>query len=301
MFRNVKEIIGKKEIEHLMETKKKVRIYWGISPTGKMHIGYLIPLMKIIDFVREGCEVIILLADLHAYLDSKTNWEDLEKRTTYYQTMIKHFLDKYKVKVTFVCGRDFQLKQEYMIDMFRYMSMCGINHCMKAGSEVVRQEDNPKMNSLIYPILQSLDEEYLHVDIQFGGIDQRKIFMFSQKFLPRLGYKKRYYIMTPLLSLHKDKMSASSPYKICLTASNKEIQQSIQKVYCEEKSKDSPLYPFVQYMIFPHHSFMNCSSYEEFLQIEVHPKDLKDHISNFLIDMLSSFRSYKALEKEVYG
>ena len=30
-------------------------------------------------------------------------------------------------------------------------------------------------------ILQALDEEYLKVDAQFGGVDQRKIFTFSKK------------------------------------------------------------------------------------------------------------------------
>lgn len=29
--------------------------------------------------------------------------------------------------------------------------------------------------------LQALDEHYLDVDAQFGGVDQRKIFMFAEK------------------------------------------------------------------------------------------------------------------------
>jgi tyrosyl-tRNA synthetase len=37
------------------------------------------------------------------------------------------------------------------------------------------------------PGLQALDEEYLHVDAQFGGVDQRKIFTFAEKYLPQLG------------------------------------------------------------------------------------------------------------------
>ena len=31
------------------------------------------------------------------------------------------------------------------------------------------------------PLPQALDEEYLHVDAQFGGVDQRKIFTFAEK------------------------------------------------------------------------------------------------------------------------
>lgn len=60
-------------------------------------------------------------------------------------------------------------------------------------------------------IAQALDEEYLKVDVQFGGVDQvrralcaphsvptlvccrlqRKIFMFARDHMPKLGYVKR--------------------------------------------------------------------------------------------------------------
>lgn len=33
----------------------------------------------------------------------------------------------------------------------------------------------------LFHLLQALDEEYLKVDAQFGGMDQRKIFTFAEK------------------------------------------------------------------------------------------------------------------------
>lgn len=51
---------------------------------------------------------------------------------------------------------------------------------------------------MIYLGLQALDEEYLKVDAQFGGIDQRKIFTFAEKYLPQLGYQKRSHLMNPM-------------------------------------------------------------------------------------------------------
>lgn len=38
-------------------------------------------------------------------------------------------------------------------------------------------------SSLIYPLYQWLDEQYLDVDAQFGGVDQRKIFISAEKFV----------------------------------------------------------------------------------------------------------------------
>lgn len=46
--------------------------------------------------------------------------------------------------------------------------------------------------------LQALDEEYLKVDAQFGGVDQRKIFTYADKYLPQLGYAKRAHLMNPM-------------------------------------------------------------------------------------------------------
>lgn len=46
-----------------------------------------------------------------------------------------------------------------------------------------------------------MDEEYLKVDAQFGGVDQRKIFTYADKYLPQLGYAKRAHLMNPMSNL----------------------------------------------------------------------------------------------------
>lgn len=51
----------------------------------------------------------------------------------------------------------------------------------------------------MYPLLQALDEQYLGVDAQFGGVDQRKIFMFAEEQLPGIGYRKRIHLMNPMV------------------------------------------------------------------------------------------------------
>ena len=61
-----------------------------------------------------------------------------------------------------------------------------------------RQVDHPLLSGLLYPGLQALDEEYLKVDAQFGGVDQRKIFTFAEKYLCKLGYQTRAHLMNPM-------------------------------------------------------------------------------------------------------
>ena len=133
----------------------------------------------------------ILFANLHAYLDNmKSTWELLSSRTEYYIRVIKGMLRSLGIpleKLKFVTGTDYQLGADYTLDMYRLSSLVIEHDAIKAGAEVVKQVANPKISGILYPELQALDEEYLHVDAQFGGTDQRKIFMFAKKYLPKIG------------------------------------------------------------------------------------------------------------------
>ena len=65
--------------------------------------------------MKAGCEVTILFADLHAYLDNmKAPWELLAKRTEYYARCIKAALMSIDVpidKLNFIKGSDYQLSR----------------------------------------------------------------------------------------------------------------------------------------------------------------------------------------------
>ena len=70
----------------------------------------------------------------------------------------------------------------------------------------------PQIRNILYPLMQALDEEYLKADIQFGGLDQRKIFVFAREYLPKIGYRSRIELMNPMISgLIGKKMSSSIP------------------------------------------------------------------------------------------
>ena len=86
--RNLQEIIGLDELKEKISNKKEISIYWGTMPTGSISIAYFFPMLKVADFLKAGCKVKILLADLHAALDSVT-WNILEKRYNYYEEAIK--------------------------------------------------------------------------------------------------------------------------------------------------------------------------------------------------------------------
>jgi tyrosyl-tRNA synthetase len=262
--KNLEEVISEDEIKDILRKEGKLKIYWGTATTGKPHLGYFVPMMKISDYLKAGCEVTILLADLHGLLDNlKSSFELLAARTKYYEFILRAMLSVIGVdqsKLRFVKGTDFQLKPEYTLDMYKLTTHLTTTHCERAGAEVVKQVENPFMSSLLYPILQSLDEEYLGVDCQFGGVDQRKIFMFARTWLPKIGYKPRVYLMNPIVpglgKPDKDgkcaKMSSSDPNsKIDFDDTKKQIQDKFKKAFSVDGvSEGNGLLAILKYVVF---------------------------------------------------
>ncbi|CAF3831714.1 unnamed protein product [Rotaria sp. Silwood1] len=310
--RNLQEVIGDDRLRKILE-ERDLRLYWGTATTGRPHIGYFVPMTKIADFLHAGCEVTILFADLHAYLDNmKAPWELLAHRTVYYEHIIKAMLKSIGVpleKLKFIRGTDFQLSREYTLDVYRLSSLITEHDAKKAGAEVVKQVDSPLLSGLLYPGLQALDEEYLKVDVQFGGVDQRKIFTFAEENLPKLGYAKRIHLMNPMVAgLTGGKMSASEESsKIDLLDTTENVEKKVRKAFCEPGNIDrNGVLGFCKSVIFPllknkvvkrsaeHDGPMSFSNYEQleqsFLKHEIHPVDLKNAATTYLEQLLEPIR-----------
>merc|ERR1740137_424561 len=105
---------------------------------------------------------------------------------------------------------------------------------------------------MLYPGLQALDEEYLKVDAQFGGVDQRKIFTFAEKYMPQLGYGKRIHLMNPMVpGLTGGKMSSSDEdSKIDMIDSEAQVKKKLKKAFCEPGNiTNNGILSFVKYVV----------------------------------------------------
>jgi tyrosyl-tRNA synthetase len=195
-----------------------------------------------------------------------------------------------------------------------------VHDAKKAGSEVVKQTDNPKLAGLIYPLMQALDEEYLGVDIQYGGVDQRKIFMFAREYLPKIGYKSRIEVMTPMiLGLIGEKMSASKEEsKIDLLDSDEAVRSKLQKAFCPAGIVEANgVLAFLKHVVMiisedKKQAFVvkrpekfggdkNYLSYTEiendFVNKKLHPEDLKKAVAEEIISLLKPVK--KDMDKKL--
>jgi tyrosyl-tRNA synthetase len=117
-----------------------------------------------------------LKIDVHAFLDNlKAPIELAGHRTDYYEHVLRATFRSLGIPTSnlrFVRGSSYQLTKEYNLDNYKLCATVTEHDAKKAGAEVVKQVDSPFLSGLLYPGLQALDEQYLGVDFQFGGLDQ---------------------------------------------------------------------------------------------------------------------------------
>ncbi|KAI1917773.1 Tyrosine--tRNA ligase cytoplasmic [Ophidiomyces ophidiicola] len=232
---NLAEFLDAGLIENILAEGRNPRIYWGTATTGRPHTGYFVPALKIAQLLASGCDVVILLADIHGFLDNlKAPIELVESRAKYYRKIITAILESVGVpieKLEFVLGSSYQKSPEYVMDVYRLSSLVSEHDAKKAGAEIVKQSSNAPLSGLLYPILQVLDEEHLKVDAQLGGVDQRKLFVAAKEWLPKLGYRERAHLINPMIAgLSGGKMSSSvQESKIDLLDSADSISKKIRK------------------------------------------------------------------------
>ncbi len=327
--RNTLEIIDEEELEKLLKEKKKPVVYLGTAITGKPHVAYFLWIIKLADFLKAGIKVKILLADIHGALDN-TPWNVLEERYNYYSLAIKEMLLAIDVKIKdleIIKGSSFQLNKNYIMDLLKLSSFVSVHDARKAASDVVKniEGDQTKISGLIYPLMQALDEEYLNVDIQYGGIDQRKIFVFARENLPKIGFKSRIEIMTPLIPglSETGKMSASNlKSKIDLLDSDEEIRNKIKSAYCLEGNPNNGIMAFLKYVIMvikedkkgkffvkrekKYGGNVSYGYYKEiekdFIEKKLHPHDLKIAVADEIIKLLNKIdkKKLKKIEERAY-
>lgn len=54
--RGLDEVIGEDRLAAVVR-ERPLRVYWGTATTGKPHVAYFVPMTKIADFLKAGCEV----------------------------------------------------------------------------------------------------------------------------------------------------------------------------------------------------------------------------------------------------
>jgi len=174
--------------------------------------------------------------------------------------------------------------------------------------------------------MQAMDEQYLEVDIQLGGTDQRKIFVLARDNLPKIGYKARVEVMFPLIpGLIGKKMSASDDKsKIDLMDDSKNVQEKLKSADMIAGDSDNGVMAFLKYVLMTikgdkkekfvikrdkkYGGDLKYSDYEaiekDFKAKKIHPLDLKnavaEEINKILKEIQKDKKELERLSKRAY-
>jgi tyrosyl-tRNA synthetase len=303
--RNAVEVVTDDELRALL-LKDRKRVYAGYEPSGEIHLGHLVTVNKLIDLKEAGFEVVVLLADLHAFLNRKGTMEQVGELAEYNKRCFEGLGLR---DVEYVLGSELQLSPDYQLMVLRLSQQITLNRAKRSMDEVGRNMDAPTVSQMIYPIMQMVDIAKLGVDAAVGGIDQRKIHMLAREHLMNVGYPAPVCIHTPILNgLDGKKMSSSSGNYISVADTIEEIEKKCQKAFCPPECEENPILQIFQYHIFPRagkvtikrpvkfggdREFLRFEEMEEaYRKGEIHPLDLKKTAGIYLAEILSCVRDY---------
>ena len=304
--RDTAEIIEVEELKELLKQDSKVA-YVGFEPSGKVHLGHALTIKKMKDLQKAGFEIKIFIANLHAYLNGKGSLEELNEIADFNIKCFKALgLDDDATE--YILGSE-RMTTEFMERVFKAATMVTIQRAQRSMAQVSRDETHNVAEAL-YPIMQALDIEDMGINVAVGGMEQRKIHMLAREVLPKMGTKSPVCIHIPLIhgTDGSDKMSSSKGNFIAIDDSPKEIKKKINKSFCPTGVvDDNPVIEMAHYYIFDENEKMLIErpekfggnlelTEEELLDIyskeELHPMDLKNTVSKYLIERLAPAREY---------
>lgn len=299
--RNTEEVVTEDEVREIADSPDEKRAYVGYEPSGALHLGHMLTTNKLIDLQEAGLDVVVLFADVHAYLNEKGSFEEIrEVAESMKDQFVAYGLDAGSTE--FVLGSEFQLGDEYTLDVYGLAVRTTLNRARRSMSEVAREEDNPRVGQMIYPLMQAVDIARLDVDLAVGGIDQRKIHMLARDELPEIGYSAPTALHTPILTALEgggEKMSSSKGEPIAMNDSREEIREKVTSAYCPAgEVEGNPVVEIYRYHVFPrfdrvvveraeeYGGDLEYTGYEEFESDfqsgELHPQDTKEALVDYL-------------------
>src|SRR5512139_2389540 len=303
--RNTVEVVTDDDLRALLLQPTK-RVYAGYEPSGEIHLGHLVTINKLVDLQHAGFEVIVLLADLHAFLNRKGTMERVGELAEYNRRCFEGLGLR---DVRYILGSDLQLNRDYELILLQLSQQITLSRATRSMDEVGRQMDHPTVSQMIYPIMQMADIALLNVDAAVGGIDQRKIHMLAREHLINFGYNAPVCIHTPILNgLDGKKMSSSQGNYISVADTEDEIRKKCQKAFCPREIPENPILQIFQFHIFPRlpkitikrpekfggdRTFMSYPELESsYGRGELHPLDLKKSCGESLVEILATVRDY---------
>ena len=325
ILRGVAECVTEDELDKLLLSKDSPKAYVGFEPSGLLHAGSLVPMLKCRELVEAGFEVTILLADWHGYINDKLggSWDNLRAGVEYQRQMFSVFCPGVKFRT----ASDLVSQEGYWEMVLRVSKASSLKRMRRALSIMGRdeKEGDRDMSKFFYPAMQATDIYALEVDLALGGMDQRHAHMLARDAADKLKLSKPVALHTPLLGslsgpgrMDTDaKMSKSNPSGTLLVHDSKKVlTKKLSKAFCPLEREGNPVLDIWQHLLEPalgkivierpekfggnleFNSYLDLE--ESYLSGSLHPLDLKNGTAAGLYEVVKPMQDACEANSEHY-
>jgi len=275
MVGSVEEVVG---VDHLIDVlsggkshanDEVVRCYVGFEPSGKAHIGWKVLALQCKRMLEADANVMIFLADWHAWVNDKFNGDMQAIQTTaaYMEATFRALLDhppegEGPGELRFVWASKVMESPDYWARVLRCSKGATLAMVRKTFTIMGRDEasSDHDLSKFYYPAMQAADIFEMDIDVAIGGMDQRKAHMFMRDVASKYGWQKATCLHTPIISSLKasgarmesfdHKMSKSDPKGALLIHDNAEqIRKKMRKAYISPADPESPVYELAEHIV----------------------------------------------------
>lgn len=227
LTRGVAEVIDFGHLKKRLLAGERLRVKLGIDPTSpNLHLGRMVPLLKLRDFQDLDCEVHFIIGDFTGIIGDTSDKEAERPMLTHAQVEenMKSYLEQaYKIldpeKTETHHNSEWLTKLGFaeigrMADAFslaEFNARENIKKRLDAGRRVSFRES-------MYPLMQGYDSVAVKADVELGGTDQRFNLLAGRHIQPLYDQEAQDILMTNLiLGTDGRKMSSSWGNTINLT------------------------------------------------------------------------------------
>lgn len=228
------QILSVDSLRETLLSGKKLNIKLGIDPTGKdIHLGHLVPIMVLRQFLRAGHKVHLIIGDFTARVGDPSGRDtarksltakDIKENQKTYIKQIDPYIRTGKIKIHH--NADW-LEKIKLNDFFGILEKINLSDALQRDDFRNRMKNGQGVSlaEACYGILMAIDSVELKADIEVGGVDQLLNFQQARQIMPMYGLKEEVAFTVPILegtSGDGRKMSKSFDNYIAVTATPEE-------------------------------------------------------------------------------
>lgn len=302
LTRGVEEVINKQHLEKRLKSGEKLRIKFGIDPTGsELHLGHSVPFRKLRQFQDLGHKVVFLIGDFTAMIGDPSGRMEARKPLTKRQIKnnMKHYIDQSakvlnikKVEVRYNSEWYKKIGVMFLMDLTSRFTFARVTE-RDDFKRRIKEDIDVSMLELIYPLLQGYDSVELKADVEIGGRDQKFNLLMGRKVQKKYGRPQQDIITVPLLEGIDGVRKMSKSYKNYIG-----LRESPEKIYGKIMSIPDNI-------IWKYFNLVTDISLKEIenMKQKIHrvlllPKDLKVRLAKEIVAIYHSKKAALAAERE---